>query len=63
MSVVLDLGANIECGENNLIDFSELGSALYKSLYPNKQASSFTFKHRIRRNKRHRNFKKNIFKK
>ena len=34
MTVVLDLGANIECNENNLIDFSELGSALYKSLYP-----------------------------
>ena len=35
MTVVLDLGANIECSEYNLIDFSELGSALYKSLYPN----------------------------
>jgi len=35
MNVVLDLGANIECNENNLIDFSELGSALFKSLYPN----------------------------
>ena len=35
MTVVLDLGANIECNEDNLIDFSELGSALYKSLYPN----------------------------
>ena len=35
MSVVLDLGANIECDENNLVDFSELGAALYKSLYPN----------------------------
>ena len=34
MTVVLDLGANIECNEKNLIDFSELGSALYKSLYP-----------------------------
>tara|TARA_B100000941_G_C28489768_1_gene547187 strand:- start:85 stop:1125 length:1041 start_codon:yes stop_codon:yes gene_type:complete len=34
MSVVLDLGANIECDERNLVDFSELGSALYKSLYP-----------------------------
>ena len=37
MSVVLDLGANIECDEKNLIDFSELGSALYKSLYPSKK--------------------------
>ena len=35
MNVVLDLGANIECNENNLIEFAELGSALYKSLYPN----------------------------
>ncbi len=34
-SVVLDLGANIECNENNLIDFTELGAALYKSLFPN----------------------------
>ena len=35
MNVVLDLGANIECNENNLIEFAELGSALYKSLFPN----------------------------
>ena len=35
MTVVLDLGANIECSADNLIDFSELGSALYKSLYSN----------------------------
>ena len=34
MSLVLDLGANIECSEKNFIDFSEMGSALYKSLYP-----------------------------
>ena len=34
MSVVLDLGANIECSPKNLIDFSIMGSALYKSLYP-----------------------------
>ena len=27
MSVVLDLGANIECDENNLVDFSEMGAA------------------------------------
>jgi len=33
-SVVLDLGANIECNEDNLVDFAELGSALYKSLFP-----------------------------
>ena len=35
VNVVLDLGANIECNDENLIDFAELGSALYKSLYPN----------------------------
>ena len=35
MNVVLDLGANIECSEQNLIDFAELGSALYKSLFEN----------------------------
>ena len=35
MSVVLDLGANIECSPKNLIDFSIMGSALFKSLYPN----------------------------
>ena len=37
MNVVLDLGANIECDDSNLVDFAELGSALYKSLYPNNQ--------------------------
>jgi len=35
MSVVLDLGANIECNSKNLVDFSIMGAALYKSLYPN----------------------------
>ena len=35
MSVVLDLGANIECSSKNLIDFSIMGSSLFKSLYPN----------------------------
>ena len=34
-NVVLDLGANIECDEDNFVDFAELGSALYKSLFPN----------------------------
>ena len=36
LNVVLDLGANIECDDKNLIDFAELGSALHKSLFPNK---------------------------
>ena len=35
MNVVLDLGANIECNEKNLIDFSVMGSALHKSLFEN----------------------------
>ena len=34
MSVVLDLGANIECSSKNLIDFSIMGSSLFRSLYP-----------------------------
>ncbi len=34
-NVVLDLGANIECSDKNLIDFSIMGSSLFKSLYPN----------------------------
>ena len=34
INVVLDLGANIECNEDNLVHFAEMGSALYKSLYP-----------------------------
>jgi glycerol-3-phosphate acyltransferase PlsX len=38
MSVVLDLGANIECSPKNLIDFSIMGSSLFKSLYPNMDA-------------------------
>ena len=38
MSVVLDLGANIECSPKNLIDFSIMGSSLFNSLYPNDNA-------------------------
>jgi len=37
MNIVLDLGANIECDENNLVEFSEMGSALHKSLFPAEQ--------------------------
>ena len=37
MNVVLDLGANIECNEKNLIDFSVMGSALHKSLFDNEE--------------------------
>ena len=47
MNVVLDLGANIECDENNLVDFAELGSALHKSLFPNEKpcfASQYWFR-------------------
>ena len=34
MSVVLDLGANIECSPKNLLDFAIMGASLYTSLYP-----------------------------
>ena len=34
VNIVLDLGANIECSEKNLIDFSLMGSALFKALFP-----------------------------
>ena len=34
MSVVLDLGANIECSSKNLLDFAIMGASLYTSLYP-----------------------------
>ena len=34
MSVVLDLGANIEVNDKNLIDFSVMGSSLFKALFP-----------------------------
>ena len=37
MSVVLDLGANIECSAKNLFDFSIMGASLYTSLYPNEK--------------------------
>ncbi len=37
MNIVLDLGANIECNEKNLIDFSFMGSALHKSLFENEE--------------------------
>ncbi len=35
MSVVLDLGANIDCSSKNLVDFSIMGASLYRSLYSN----------------------------
>ena len=37
MIVVLDLGANIECDDKNLVDFSEMGAALFKSIFPNEK--------------------------
>jgi len=33
-NIVLDLGANVECSEKNLVDFSLMGSALYKAIFP-----------------------------
>ncbi len=38
MNVVLDLGANIECNEKNLLDFSIMGSSLFKALFPDEVA-------------------------
>ena len=35
MNIVLDLGANIECNSKNLVDFTTMGAALFKSLFPN----------------------------
>jgi len=35
MNVVLDLGANVECDDTNLVDFAEMGAALYKALFLN----------------------------
>ncbi len=35
MNVVLDLGANVECSQKNLLDFSFMGSALHKALFDN----------------------------
>ena len=37
-NIVLDLGANIDCNEKNLIDFSLMGSALFKALFPDEKA-------------------------
>ena len=34
MNVVLDLGANIECNDKNLVDFTYMGAALHKTLFP-----------------------------
>ena len=38
MNVVLDLGANIECSEKNLLDFCIMGTSLFKSLFPTEEA-------------------------
>tara|TARA_B100001123_G_C15162133_1_gene967875 strand:+ start:65 stop:1072 length:1008 start_codon:yes stop_codon:yes gene_type:complete len=38
MSVVLDLGANVECSDKNLIDFAIMGSSLFQSLFPEEKA-------------------------
>ena len=35
MNLVLDLGANIECDEKNLLDFTNMGSALFKAIFNN----------------------------
>ena len=52
MSVVLDLGANIECSSKNLVDFSIMGASLYKSLYPKEKTKCSFIKYWFRRIKR-----------
>ena len=37
MNVVLDLGANVECSEKNLIDFSIMGASVFKALFPDQE--------------------------
>ena len=37
MNIVLDLGANVECSKKNLLDFTKMGSALFKSLFNEKK--------------------------
>ena len=39
MTIVLDLGASIECTKKNLKDFSIMGAALHKSLFPNENSN------------------------
>ena len=39
INVVLDLGASIDCSEKNLVDFSSMGSALHKALYPQEESN------------------------
>ncbi len=38
MNVVLDLGANIECSEKNLVDFSIMGAAFHTALFENQRS-------------------------
>ena len=37
-NIVLDLGANIQCDEKDMLDFSIMGASLYKSLFPTDDA-------------------------
>jgi len=38
-NIVLDLGASIDCSEKNLVDFSIMGSALFKALFHHDDAN------------------------
>ena len=38
MNIVLDLGANVECNEKNLFEFSVMGAALHKSLFEKEES-------------------------
>ena len=58
MNVVLDLGANIECNEKNLLDFASMGSALYKSLFHNEIPKVALLNIRLEENKGNETLKK-----
>jgi glycerol-3-phosphate acyltransferase PlsX len=47
MSVVLDLGANIECSSKNLFDFSVMGASLYKISLPSRNSKCSIVKYRV----------------
>ena len=57
MNVVLDLGANIECNDQNLIDFAELEQQLYFVLKKNQKLLYLML---VLRKLRHRDVKNSI---
>ena len=47
ISVVMDLGANIEFNEKNYVEFSKIGAELYRSIFDKKKSSSCFTKCRL----------------